>query len=221
MQHLAVNKIGHGAGRHGGAKGGSIDLAAALADASCALKNLDLGSNRIGRGGCRAICRALSGNRQSVLAVLSIANNGIEEYGAMEFSTAIQNGLPALTDLNIAMNKIGDRGAVALAAALLDKPGMLQSLNLRNNFVGDDGAKKFANLLVRRQVLISLDLSCNNIGFAGGKALIDGLHSSRSMLSFLCRNNPFDIDERIVHAMEHALDSRARSGHAQAAQQST
>eukprot|EP01052_Picozoa_sp_SAG31_P035479 SAG31_NODE_4287_length_3378_cov_4.554132_3_plen_124_part_00 len=96
-----------------------------------------------------------------MLASLSVANNGIEEFGALQFATAILKGLSALTNLNLAMNKVGDRGAVALAGALLQKPGNLASLNLRNNFIGDNAAVEFAGLLVRRQVLNNLDLSCN------------------------------------------------------------
>jgi Ran GTPase-activating protein (RanGAP) involved in mRNA processing and transport len=168
------------------------------------LVSLNLGSNRLGRGGARAIAKALAVNQS--LTKLSLANNAVMEYGAVQLASLIRNRT-ALKQLNLSMDKVGDRGAATLATALLDTPGALTILNLRNNFVGDGAAGEFAVLLRRRKILTELDLSClscNVIPDVGARGIVGAFRANTSLRVFACGNNRF-TDPRVFRALEAAL----------------
>ena len=102
--------------------------------------------------------------------------------------------MPVLLDVNLWGNQINGSEALVLAEALAVDGCTLTTLNLGTNELGDEGAAHFAAALPRSPSLKVLDLSRNQIGVAGGRALATAIESrqrSGNVLDtcFLWRNN--------------------------------
>ena len=87
----------------------------------------------------------------------------------------------ALKSANLAENDIGDEGAVALSAAL-EKNNTLTELNLRAEQDGikisATGVQAIAEMLAVNRALTSLDLTYNEIGAGGARAIAASLPQS-------------------------------------------
>nr|QBK84586.1 MAG: hypothetical protein LCDPAC01_00670 [Pithovirus LCDPAC01] len=116
--------------------------AAIMIALSTSLITLNIDNNRIGLKGIRAL------SENKVLRILSLADNGVTDEGAVLLSKS------SLTSLNLGYNRIGDRGVAALT-----KNGTLTSLNLRNNRFGNIGVLA----LSRNKTLRHLNLSYNEV----------------------------------------------------------
>ena len=123
------------------------------------------------------------------LNTLELANCGLTDVGASRLATALAGVAVALEDLSVRVNAVGDAGATALAQLLVPRARVpLQALCLADNLVGEAGATALALALVQGEdaddidggrtgtcCLVSLDLSNNRVGDAGGEALAESV----------------------------------------------
>ena len=119
-----------------------------------------------------ALDKELVSHFMSSLSELFIGRNGLYDEGAELLSEGLVN-TSSLKILNIWNGNIHTKGAKALACAL-SKNTSLEQLSLSSNGIGDDGAVAFANVLMNNnKTLTVLDVTQNNIGPTGGRALED------------------------------------------------
>ena len=149
------------------------------------LTSLNLGDNRIGDDGAKALATALKNNTS--LTSLNLLGNRIGDDGAKALATALETNT-SLTSLELGFNRIGADGATALATALKNNTS-LTSLNLLNNDIGDEGANALAAALKTNTSLTSLELGFNGIGADGAKALAAALKTNTSLTSLNLVNN--------------------------------
>lgn len=156
----------------------------ARCDALCELTSLDLGWNRIGPAGLRALIaspvlsrlerlnlyhndvldegvRALASADLPRLRHLNVCRNGLTAHAAH----AIADAMPALHGLHAGCNELGDDGVAALATM-----PQLEELNVRMNGIGPAGA---AALGKARPPLRMLGIEDNPLGDRGVGELAD------------------------------------------------
>ncbi|XP_078463919.1 leucine-rich repeat-containing protein 34 isoform X1 [Lampetra planeri] len=86
--------------------------------------------------------------------------------------------------------RVSDGDVLALCRVLACLPGRIDGLNLRCDLIADDGAEAIASLLQEGSCwLTSLDLSLNDIGPRGAKALGQVLQTNRSLRSLNLAGN--------------------------------
>ena len=176
------------------------DYTYSYASRNIGLQVLNMGLNRVGSAGARALGEALCTNAS--LSTLMLQQNNIGEDGACALAEALLTNT-ALTTLNLGY-AIDAGGARALAEALQVNTGLrsldlsncssigpgggqalgqalrfnssLQILRLTNTYLGDDGVRPIGDALADdNQSLLTLDVSYNDIGPAGAIALARAL----------------------------------------------
>nr|XP_032801373.1 leucine-rich repeat-containing protein 34-like isoform X1 [Petromyzon marinus] len=86
--------------------------------------------------------------------------------------------------------RVSDGDVLALCRVFACLPGRVDGLNLRCNLIADDGAEAIASLLQEESCwLTSLDLSLNDIGPRGARALGQVLQTNRSLMSLNLAGN--------------------------------
>ena len=154
------------------------------------LWELDMSFNNIGDEGAAII--AASVRSHSSLRVLKLRANGIAFHGAQELATMIQIN-QALKELDLSANHFGARESSAIAAALTANR-FLTSLQFASQYrpksgksIGEAGAAAFAASIAtgKDMKLQTLDLSHNQLGPLGAKALEKALMKPLSPLSTL------------------------------------
>lgn len=152
---------------------GAVSVAYLL-DVTCGsmLTFLNLNSNRISDTGAKALAGQLRGNH--MLATLDLGYNLIGSTGGVALAEAFEETMEEVKT-NTFLQSIGmDDGR---APAKVEKHGnkFLVTLSLASNRVGAPGALAFGRILdkavISTKALSSLDLSCNNIGDVGGRAM--------------------------------------------------
>jgi Ran GTPase-activating protein (RanGAP) involved in mRNA processing and transport len=121
----------------GGGAGGVEALCEGLR-ANKTLRVLDLGHNRIGDAGARAIGASLASN--SVLAQLVLFRCGVQSDGAVALAEGLRS-CRALEKLNLQYNLIGEAGIGAIASLLATHPS-LASLHLGDCGLDSEGARR-------------------------------------------------------------------------------
>ena len=141
------------------------------------LTTLNLGSNKIGTEGAKALAKALETNK--TLTTLNLWGNEIGPEGAKALAKALETN-KILTTLNLGSNKIGDDGVKALVKAL-ETNKTLTTLNLGSNKIGDDGVKALVKALETNKTLTTLNLWGNEIGPEGAIALAKSLEKNKTL----------------------------------------
>ena len=136
------------------------------------LVNLDVSRTELGQGGAVAVAVGL--RRLPLLQTLSFASNAVGPDGAAGIFDALASP-QVLLHLDLGQNQLGQKGAAHLAASLADRLWALKTLRVAENSFGSDGGTSLAAGLAKLSRLTVLDLRCNELGPAGGKAIIDGL----------------------------------------------
>jgi len=179
---------------------GAKSLAAVLVlEKNSALARLDLGGNRIGAKGAKALAAALDKN--SVITTLDLGYNGIGDQGAKALAAALEKN-SALKTLDLFHNDIGIEGTKALAAALM-KNSALTRLHLGYNSVGNEGSKALARALGNNSALRSLHLGHNGIYDEGAKVLAAALEANFALTKLELDGNLISNEAR--HAPAAAL----------------
>ncbi len=131
----------------------------------------------IGKPGAEAVAKTLVANK--TLNTLSLRENGIGSEGAIIIAQGLKTS-NSLTSLDLSSNSIGPDGASILSEALLlsnvahlhlARNSIQHMIRYYLNDIGDTGAHALADLIIGARALVTLDVSANKIGSAGGKYL--------------------------------------------------
>jgi len=104
---------------------------AKLVVVTAVLTHLDLYDNNIKDEGAIAISEGLKGNK--CLEKLNLGSNRIGVKGGKALASALGTAVLMLKSINLTFNNIGTDGAVAIAEALKSGMGVLTTLNLGYN----------------------------------------------------------------------------------------
>ena len=149
------------------------------------ITSLDIGNNRIGIEGMKALSPHLPNTK---ITSLDISNNRIGIEGMKALSPHLAN--TKLTSLDIAGNHIGDGGMKVLSPHLANT--QLTSLNINNNGIGAEGIIALSPHLANTQ-LTSLDISNNWIGIEGIKVLSPHLANTQ-LTSLIVKGNFIGVE---------------------------
>ena len=137
----------------------------------CALKRLNLSSNRITDKGVKHLSTALT-HTNCKLNSLNLLGNKITVEAVKHLSTALTHTNCKLNSLNLGFNKITDEAVKHLCTALTHTNCKLNSLNLLNNKITDEAVKHLCTALTHANCkLNSLNLWNNNITDIGKNLL--------------------------------------------------
>jgi Ran GTPase-activating protein (RanGAP) involved in mRNA processing and transport len=163
------------------------------------IRTLDLENNRLDCRGVQAIVDALHGN-PNIVRELRLGKNGLSDAVATVLAPALNHNI-GLRIVDLSHNEITSHGAnvifnsathlseLSLYGNILDvecgqqlhdtirKNTSLRHLHLGYNRLDDGGAMWIARALPFARAIITLDLSGNNIGNAGGNAVCNALMS--------------------------------------------
>jgi hypothetical protein len=154
-----------------------VEAANAIARSSGArtLRELDLGSSRLGFDGTRALAEAPFDALEKLVLRSCAVLGGLA-------ALLHARRMPALRSLDLSWNGIGPKGAAILADEM---PGV-EFLGLAHDLLGDEGAIAIAKTPFPR--LRTLDLTGNEIGDKGGRALARSPHLEKLAALYLDRN---------------------------------
>ena len=158
-------------------------LALALKSNSSTITSVELSSNKIGDEGATALAQALKDSNSSIESVV-LNFNKIGPTGATALAQALKSNT-TITSVLLFNNKIGDGEAEAFAQALKDSNIAIERLDLTHNNIGNVGAKALAEGLKVNKTLTSLVLYENKIGNEGAKALAEGLKVNETLKSLV------------------------------------
>ncbi len=168
--------------------------ALARSPATHQLQHLDLSNNRVGARGLQTLLGAAA---MATLQTLKLASNPLEDDGALVLG---KGQAPALETLDLSRTRIKYAGLEAICNGELLRN--VHTLHLGQIELDDRGAQ----LLSRTQLpnLTALDLSQNNIGPEGLKALLDAPWA-HSLKDLNLRQNPIGDAGADAMAMTPAL----------------
>ena len=121
----------------------------------CALKRLNLSSNRITDKGVKHLSTALT-HTNCKLNSLYLGYNNITDKAVKHLSTALTHTNCKLNSLNLGYNNITDEGVKHLSTALTNTNCTLNSLNLWNNNITDKGKNLLNSMNINCKVSFSL-----------------------------------------------------------------
>lgn len=134
---------------------------------------LTLRSNSIGSDGIRELCQALSTNSQ--LRSLTLSDNCIQEDSAWLLGEMLRRNR-SLRNLYLSSCNLFPGDVKSIANGILrNQESEIERLDLSCNEVGDGGARAVAELILRHGRLRELDLRTNTITEAGGTAIADAV----------------------------------------------
>eukprot|EP01012_Entosiphon_sulcatum_P017145 TRINITY_DN2195_c0_g1_i1.p1 TRINITY_DN2195_c0_g1~~TRINITY_DN2195_c0_g1_i1.p1 ORF type:complete len:663 (+),score=118.92 TRINITY_DN2195_c0_g1_i1:63-2051(+) len=139
---------------------GLLYFSSMLADMACRLAHLDLSGNEIGDDGTKLLCEQLA-------------------------------QLGNLTSLSLRRTNITDRSCHYVGDALLNEHCqnlMLHDLDISENKITKEGIEKICDMLVERQTINQLDLTGNDFGKDGGKAVIKMLEKNTALVLIFIGN---------------------------------
>ena len=124
-------------------------------------------------GAAAVVAAGLSGN--GVLTSLNMGGNEIGPTGATAIAEALQ-GNAVLKTIDLRENSLGTEGWCAIFAALRDnKENKIESWDLSRQGINTEIAKVLAEYVSGSGVLKNIDLSYNNLGDEGKKAIHDAV----------------------------------------------
>jgi len=192
------------------------------------LQELVLNQCEIGDAGVASLATALAaGGGNATLHTLRLRNNHLMDGAAVDLAALLKTSKPcALTELDLSWNSLGPVGAVALSQALrancplrslhlewngletkggsalasvLHKNNQLRMLNLSHTRAGPEVCLVVCEALSRNTALRTLHLDSNPLGADGGRHLMWGLHSSRSLQTLTMKGSIFASHGLISH----------------------
>ena len=167
-----------------------------------ALTQLDLGLNNLTIDGLAALVRALATN--TTLVDLDLGVNRLGDDAVPILAALIQNNCTPLRRLGLAHNNLTATGVEILITALANNT-TLTDLRLSNNNVGDTGIGLLVDMLLKNSVLQELILAADKITTQGALAVAKLLTNNRSITTLNLSYN--DLGDDGVIAIAHALRS--------------
>lgn len=119
---------------------------------------------------------------------------GGDEAGLLDcavFGNALRRNM-CLEKLHLSCCYLSDACCLALITGLLENRS-IKEINLGDNAFGDESCAMLSNILRQNPVLEVIDLSTCIAGDDGIRAIVEALHTNRSLKSFVAR--PEHIDE--------------------------
>ncbi|XP_027388694.1 ribonuclease inhibitor isoform X2 [Bos indicus x Bos taurus] len=147
------------------------------------LKDLDLGSNRLGDAGLAELCPGLL-SPSSQLRTLWLWECDLTVSGCRELCRVLQ-AKEALKELSLAGNSLGDEGAQLLCESLLQPGCQLESLWVKSCGFTAACCQHFSSMLTQNKHLLELQLSNNPLGDAGVHVLCQALGQPGTVLRVL------------------------------------
>ena len=184
--YLANNQIGN-----------VESLGRAIASDSCALRGLNLTSNKIASVNTLAAALELS----SSLCRLNLSKNDVRDVKALGEALKTNTSLRVL---DLGHNKIETSEASQLVMALKDN-GTLTDLNLESNQICNGFTEALEKALPHNSSLLKLDLSSNKLGDACIDQLMAALRNSSLKTVWIWRNNFTDEGKKLI---KHPHDGR-------------
>ncbi|XP_064419072.1 NACHT, LRR and PYD domains-containing protein 3-like [Latimeria chalumnae] len=135
-------------------------LADALRSGWC-LQSLEVGHNNLGLGGIQKLCAVLR-DHSTKLEILSLLLNNIPSEGCKDLAFALTEN-ETLTGLHLGYNRLWDSGIKILSDALRNSRCKISILQLSYVGLSDVGLKDLLLALDRKETLVNLNLSLNQI----------------------------------------------------------
>ncbi|XP_014756304.2 RAN GTPase-activating protein 2 isoform X2 [Brachypodium distachyon] len=123
---------------------GTIAIANALKQSAPRLEVLEMAGNEITAKATQALAECLTVMQS--LKKLTLAENELEDRGAVVIAKTLENSHPDLKELDVSTNMLRRAGARCFAQAIADKPGFVQ-LNINGNFISDEGIEEVKKIL--------------------------------------------------------------------------
>ena len=151
------------------------------------LKHLSINCDTtLGNSGVCDLLRGLETNPS--LTELSLICCGFTEQGAEAVASLVSSARSKVQLLHLRGNQIGGAGLSAISNAMIGGPQTLVYLNLANIGVDSshiDALSSFGMAIARTKSLTAINFNYNEIGAAGGKALIDGMGPAKHLEQFM------------------------------------
>ncbi|XDA87987.1 hypothetical protein R6Z07F_017660 [Ovis aries] len=147
------------------------------------LKDLDLGSNRLGDAGLAELCPGLL-SPSSQLRTLWLWECDLSVSGCRDLCRILQ-AKETLKELSLAGNGLGDEGAQLLCESLLQPGCQLESLWVKSCGFTAACCQHFGSVLTQNKRLLELQLSSNPLGDAGVHVLCQALGQPGTVLRVL------------------------------------
>lgn len=160
------------------------------------LLRLNLGWNRIGFSGAKAIAEAVL--MGSTLTELNLVGNTLGPEAASLFGELLSH--PTFLQV-LDLGTTGLEGHIEPITNALYANQSLRTLKLTANKVDDSGAKLLAEMLRSNTSLVSLNLAFNNIGDLGLSQMGEALKLNSSLRSLHLFHNAFGEEGRSSFAM--------------------
>jgi hypothetical protein len=164
------------------------------------LSKLDLGGNKFGDAGGKALAGALKVN--TTLTELGLQNCDLRDITDLANTLKVNR---SLSKLRLGRNQIGDAGVKALAGALTANTA-LNELNLWD--CGFKNITELADVLKSNRSLSILSLEQNKFGNAGGKALAGALKVNTTLTQLHLFT--VDVDEEVLSQIKAKLSSNRK-----------
>lgn len=158
------------------------DLCSIVAS-KASLRELALGSNKLGDVGIAELCPGLL-HPSSSLRTLWIWECGITAKGCADLCGVLRTK-ESLKELSLAGNELGDEGARLLCETLLEPGCQLESLWVKSCSFTAACCSHFSSVLTQNKFLLELQISNNRLGDAGVQELCKGLGQPGSVLRVL------------------------------------
>jgi len=144
------------------------------------LKSLKLAKNNIGDEGVKWILSALDHPSCNHITDLNLGFNKMtEKSGNVIGEFLAQN--TTLINLDVSFNHLGNTGVQAICDGM-KKNDTLEYLDLNHTRLsGEEGGEILKDMLVKNTSLIHLELSYNDLGDEGVRAMVDGIESTLSL----------------------------------------
>lgn len=173
------------------------------------LEVIDFSNCLIGDDGAAAISRFL--RNRPTLHSLNLSNNRIGEVGVATLAFAlVQVYSSPIQHLNLKFNRIEDAGLKVLASALVRENIKIETLNVSCCGLEEESAIYLGEVLNRNKILIKLDVSNNNLGEGGGRALEAAIFNSKT-IQYLDMRLTGISDETIENTVEVLRYNRIRA----------
>ncbi|XP_058382031.1 ribonuclease inhibitor isoform X1 [Diceros bicornis minor] len=147
------------------------------------LRELDLGSNKLGDAGIAELCPGLL-SPSSQLKTLWLWECDITAAGCRDLCRVLR-AKESLKELSLAGNALGDEGARLLCESLLAPRCRLESLWVKSCSLTAACCRHFSAMLAHNRCLLELQVSSNKLGDAGIQELCQGLGQPGSTLRVL------------------------------------
>ena len=180
------------------------DVVALVSEADITAKRINLGKNKLGPEGARALATALAGN--ATVTHLDLSYNRLEDSGAMALAEMLDAGASALCKLYLNGASIKHGGAAALADSLRSHTS-LTVLGLSDNQIGDRGAGALASALKANGTLCELYLPRNGITDTGVAELAEALKTNTAVHTLLLHEYS-GVQEALLREVRSVLQGR-------------